>query len=107
MFQIKLGGVPTFELTFRNSQYVRFAKVNRSKGITLPAQPFGPDTTDGKRKLRPGRRGVDAYGQPVHVVDGGPEEQGKAEQFEDGEHVGEMGGAETHAARCQRPLGCA
>lgn len=79
--------------------------MNRSKGTTLPAQRLGPDTTDGKRKLRPGRRGVDAYGKPVHVVDAGPEEQGEAEQFEDGQ-VGEMGGAETDAARFKRPLGC-
>ena len=77
--------------------------MTQSKGTTLPAQRLGP-TTDGKRKLRPGRRGVDAYGQPVHVVDAGPEEQGEAEQFEDGQ-VGEMGGAETDAARFKRPLG--
>ena len=64
----------------------------------------GTTPTDGKRKVRPGRRGVDAYGQPVHVVPGAVGGAEEAEQFEDGQ-VGEMG-AETDAAQFKRPVGC-
>ena len=36
---------------------------------SLPAEEAGlVPTTDGPRKVRPDRRGVDAYGQPVQAV---------------------------------------
>ena len=49
-----------------------------------------PEASDRKRKVRPGRRGVDAYGQLVPGILGA--EDGDVEDFED--EVAGMGGTE-------------
>jgi hypothetical protein len=53
-----------------------------------------PEASDRKRKVRPGRRGVDAYGQLVPGILGA--EDGDVEDFED--EVAGMGGTEMEAA---------
>ena len=53
-----------------------------------------PEASDRKRKVRPGRRGVDAYGQLVPGILGA--EDGDVEDFED--EVAGMGGTEMEVA---------
>ena len=64
-------------------------------------------TTDGKRKVRPDRRGVDAYGQPVQAVPspagGSPHEEAQgAETFENAAQVRGEGGPKTEASWLKR-----
>ena len=54
-----------------------------------------PEASDRKRKVRPGHRGVDAYGRMVVGTLG--REDGYVENFED-EEVAGMGGTEMEAA---------
>ena len=53
-----------------------------------------PEASDRKRKVRPGRRGVDAYGQLIPGILGA--EDGDVEDFED--EVAGMGGTEMEVA---------
>ena len=53
---------------------------------------MGPATTEGKRKVRPVRRDVDAYGQPILLAPGSTQEE--AEKVQDDRRQAEAVGEE-------------
>ena len=90
------------------NSYKMYHKISEINGLSLYVYMFCffkfgpsfskdasvPEASDRKRKVRPGRRGVDAYGQLVPGILGA--EDGDVEDFED--EVAGMGGTEMEVA---------
>ena len=54
-------------------------------GATGSKDGLGPATTEGKRKVRPARRDVDAYGQPILFAAGSTQEEAEEMQDDEGQ----------------------
>ena len=53
--------------------------------LDLSEDGLGPATTEGKRKVRPARRDVDAYGQPILFAAGSTQEEAEEMQDDEGQ----------------------